>query len=335
MSTADGAASSTSASRKYPRIDIMLDLETLGTNPSPVLTQIAAVHFDLQTGETFSTFSCLVSPQSCMKTGMMKCDGSAMDFWLQQPSGVLENVLIRALKEGRPIKDVLGDFTAWIDGIKAESRSRFVSVWGNGIPADNVWIDSAYKACSMTKPWSVFGDRDVRTLVDLGQSMTDTNLKTETVFEGEKHNALADAIHQVKYCSAIYRAVSGLDTRAKEEVRKRFEEAALMSVNNTAAISLGDDFTVDLEAKTLIEKGKDLQNTPEAVVESPNAAAVETDNAEGAVAGKPSSFETWSEKAKVTLTEKEEESEEKLPVSKFLKKLSEMKVAMQTAGEKK
>ncbi|BFZ61374.1 hypothetical protein YB2330_002439 [Saitoella coloradoensis] len=265
----------------------------------------------------------------------MKCDGSAMDFWLQQTSGVLENVLIKALKQGRPIRDVLGDFTAWIEGIKAESKSRHVSVWGNGIPADNVWIDSAYKACNMTRPWSVFGDRDVRTLVDLGRNMTDTNLKTEAVFEGERHNALADAMHQVKYCSAIYRAVSGLDTRAKEEVRKRLEEAALMSVKDTAAISSADDLTIDLEAKTLIEEGNEPQNTTESVVESPNAAAVETDNAEGAVAEKPSSLATWSEKAKVTPTEKEDESEEKLPVNKFLKKLSEMKAAMQAAAEKK
>lgn len=51
--------------------------------------------------------------------------------------------------------------------------------------------------------WNCFNDRDVRTIVDLGRA-DGFDTKRDMPFDGERHNALADAIHQAKYVSAIY-----------------------------------------------------------------------------------------------------------------------------------
>ena len=58
------------------------------------------------------------------------------------------------------------------------------------------------------KPWSYAGDMDVRTIVELGRKLPNFDPKKDMPFEGEKHNALADAIHQAKYVSAIYQRLA-------------------------------------------------------------------------------------------------------------------------------
>ncbi|EPG3512343.1 3'-5' exonuclease, partial [Klebsiella pneumoniae] len=46
-------------------------------------------------------------------------------------------------------------------------------------------------------------DRDVRTIVELGRAIG-INPRRDIPFEGDRHNALADAKHQAKYVSAIW-----------------------------------------------------------------------------------------------------------------------------------
>lgn len=46
-------------------------------------------------------------------------------------------------------------------------------------------------------------DHDVRTIVTLGRSIG-FDPKMDMPFDGERHNALADARHQAKYVSAIW-----------------------------------------------------------------------------------------------------------------------------------
>lgn len=48
-----------------------------------------------------------------------------------------------------------------------------------------------------------YNDRDVRTIVELGR-LVGFAPKRDMPINGERHNALADAIHQVRYVSAIY-----------------------------------------------------------------------------------------------------------------------------------
>ncbi|WP_227499448.1 3'-5' exonuclease, partial [Klebsiella pneumoniae] len=51
--------------------------------------------------------------------------------------------------------------------------------------------------------WEYWNDRDVRTMVELGHAINYEPQKA-IPFEGERHNALADAIHQARYVSAIW-----------------------------------------------------------------------------------------------------------------------------------
>lgn len=76
-------------------------------------------------------------------------------------------------------------------------------MWGNGSDFDNVALASAYDACDFNPFWKFWNNRDVRTVVELGRS-AGIDPKRTLQFEGEQHNALADAIHQAKYVSIIH-----------------------------------------------------------------------------------------------------------------------------------
>ena len=52
-------------------------------------------------------------------------------------------------------------------------------------------------------PEAYWNDHDVRTIVTLGRSIG-FDPKMDMPFDGERHNALADARHQAKYVSAIW-----------------------------------------------------------------------------------------------------------------------------------
>lgn len=79
-----------------------------------------------------------------------------------------------------------------------------VQVWGNGATFDNVIMRTSYDRENIPCPWHFANDRDVRTIVELGRAVG-INPRRDIPFEGDMHNALADAKHQAKYVSAIWK----------------------------------------------------------------------------------------------------------------------------------
>ncbi|HHT0361153.1 TPA: 3'-5' exonuclease, partial [Klebsiella pneumoniae] len=87
--------------------------------------------------------------------------------------------------------------------IRGNSEPGRVQVWGNGATFDNVIMRASYDRVDIPCPWHFANDRDVRTIVELGRTIG-INPRRDIPFEGDMHNALADAKHQAKYVSAIW-----------------------------------------------------------------------------------------------------------------------------------
>ncbi len=173
--------------------DIMLDIETMGTSTSAAIMSIGACYFDRSTGEIGETFHKQIDIST---NGVI--DASTVIWWMKQD----DDARSKFYENGKAgdIKDVLFDFTTFV---KRNSR-----IWGNGIAFDNVIIRNAYDKLKSQSPWAFWDDRDVRTMVDLGQCIG-IDPKRDFPFEGVKHDALADAIHQAKYVSNIFQAIVG------------------------------------------------------------------------------------------------------------------------------
>nr|WP_284118198.1 MULTISPECIES: 3'-5' exonuclease [unclassified Klebsiella] len=71
---------------------------------------------------------------------------------------------------------------------------------------DNSILCSSYDCIAEDYPWEYWNDRDVRTMVELGKAIS-FDPKATIPFEGDRHNALADAIHPARYVSAIWQRI--------------------------------------------------------------------------------------------------------------------------------
>ncbi|WP_247751323.1 3'-5' exonuclease, partial [Citrobacter freundii] len=181
---------------------LMVDLETMGSGPDAPVVSIGAVYFDPSTGNTGAEFYQIVSLESSMSFGM-KPDASTIQWWLKQSSEARSAILVDEAMGLRETLELLADFIAE----NAANGSHTVQLWGNGCSFDNVILRHAYALTETPFAVPFWNDRDVRTMVELGKSVG-INPRFDIPFEGDMHNALSDARHQVKYVSAIWQRLT-------------------------------------------------------------------------------------------------------------------------------
>lgn len=166
---------------------LMIDIETLGHKSNSVITQISAVEFDINTGQTGRVFNKFIDIQSCLDVGL-KCTGSTLNWWLNQ-SKEAQEVYIQA--EKIPLQTALNHLSFFI-------QNKSLSVWGNSARFDLGLIENAYDACGLKYPITFWKELDVRTIVFLNPEV-----KKNTEFVGIPHNGIDDCKHQIKYIVEI------------------------------------------------------------------------------------------------------------------------------------
>ncbi|HIC1936910.1 TPA: 3'-5' exoribonuclease domain-containing protein [Citrobacter freundii] len=181
---------------------LMVYMETMGNSPDAPIVSIGAVFFDPSTGNTGAEFYRVVSLESSMSFGM-KPDASTIQWWLKQSSEARSAILVDEAMGLRESLELLADFIAE----NAANGSHTVQLWGNGCSFDNVILRRAYALTETPFAVPFRNDRDVRTMVELGKSVG-INPRYDIPFEGDMHNALSDARHQVKYVSAIWQRLT-------------------------------------------------------------------------------------------------------------------------------
>lgn len=180
----------TSTSRVWHHL--MIDLETMGTNPDAPINSIGGKFFDPETGEMGPEFSKTID----LDTAGGVIDRDVIKWWLKQSREAQSAILTDEI----PLDDALLQLREFID---ENSGEFFVQVWGNGANFDNVILRRSYERQGIPCPWRYCNDRDVRTIVELGKALN-FDARTDIPFEGERHNALDDARYQAKYVSAIW-----------------------------------------------------------------------------------------------------------------------------------
>jgi len=171
--------------------DVMLDIETLGTNNDSAITQIGACYFDRYTGDIGDTLSVNIEIDSCLKKGL-NVTGGSIKFWLKRKEQAT------FLKKPASISKGLSMFTQFID--------KKAIIWSHAT-FDPIILASAYRAIDQGLPYLFRNLRDIRTLVDL------SGIKSEKPKEGDpkSHDALDDCMYQVKYCTECFKALQKAD----------------------------------------------------------------------------------------------------------------------------
>ncbi|HCA3737077.1 TPA: 3'-5' exoribonuclease [Klebsiella pneumoniae] len=182
-------------------VHVMVDLETMGKKNNAPIVAIGAVVFDPATGSIGESFYKVVCLESSVNWGAV-IDPSTVIWWLKQSS---EARSASVNDDAIPLQDALLQFREFVSDNVA-GGSKKAQVWGNGASFDNSILRSSYDCIAEDYPWEYWNDRDVRTMVELGQAIS-FDPKTTIPFEGSRHNALADAIHQARYVSAIWQRI--------------------------------------------------------------------------------------------------------------------------------
>lgn len=186
------------------RIDIMTDIETLGTKSDSTIIQIAAIAFDMNTGKHVATFNETVDIE---KDGFLNVDGSTIKWWLNTNKELLHTLLSNGKHSS---EEVLEMFHKWIMRLK---EGNDVYLWGNGILFDNKMIQHQLENNCLDYPIFYRNDRDVRTIVDLASKklgITEGELKKR--FNDDslvEHDAFDDVKYQINLVKGCYEILIG------------------------------------------------------------------------------------------------------------------------------
>ena len=164
-------------------MNIMLDLETLGTEVGSVILSIGAVAFSTIEGVlSDKAFYKVIDLQKSMDLGFTM-SASTIKWWLAQDDKAREAV---SVKGSHPI-EVLADFNDWV------KDSRGIEIWGNDETFDICLLKAYYNKLTSVWPFKYSSNRCFRTLKRIAP--LDTPLPATVC----AHNAVEDAIWQARF----------------------------------------------------------------------------------------------------------------------------------------
>lgn len=170
---------------------VMIDLETLGNGKNACTVQIGACYFDNLTGEIGRKFKLNIDAESAEKAGM-QLDASTVKWWLQQSPEAIKSIT------ADPKTDFLAAFIRF-NAFLSDAEE----IWSHAT-FDFVILTETLKHLGISPKFSFRAARDIRTLMSLAK----INPK-DYAREGVHHDALDDAIFQIKY---VVDAISVLRT---------------------------------------------------------------------------------------------------------------------------
>ncbi|NRA20725.1 MAG: 3'-5' exoribonuclease [Oceanospirillaceae bacterium] len=194
-------------------MDIMLDLETLGTKPGCVILSIGAVAFNPGTPETESySFYKEISIRDSENIGL-KIDVETVAWWKQQ-QGDAQSLLKRCENTRNQMTDVLYELNFWLGTFGPIST---INIWANDPSFDCSILKAAYELIKLDPSWKFYNERSCRTMVHIGRQLG-IDPKKQIPFTGIPHHALDDAKHQAKYITAIHRYIHDLEKPQRYEI---------------------------------------------------------------------------------------------------------------------
>jgi hypothetical protein len=185
---------------RYP--SLMVDLETMDTANTAAILAIGAVFFDPADENTTAelkaaSFSRTISLPSNEVAGRT-ISASTVMWWMQQ-----NDAARRRLYDGElvPLNQALNHFVQWIDSLKPKP----IRLWAKDPDFDNSILANAFANQNMRWVFPYWSTRSVRTIIELAWPDGDK----PDVMDGTAHDAIDDAIQQVKHVQLAYQKLCG------------------------------------------------------------------------------------------------------------------------------
>jgi len=169
---------------------IMCDIETTGVKPDRNhVIQICAVRFNLKTGEYDpNLFEVCLNPNTASWRSQ---DPSTMTWW-QDPERqpIYDSIIEKSLDS----KIAIQAFAHWL------GKERLV-FWGNRNGFDYMFLQSYFADCGVPFPFKFWDSKDLLSYTEglCNGANVPFIKKSSLEFVGQKHNAIDDTLHQLKY----------------------------------------------------------------------------------------------------------------------------------------
>ena len=169
-------------------MDIMIDIETLDTKPTAIITQIGAVRFDRIQGTITDEFN--MQCNVCLQVDEGRTASNAtISFW--ESHGRPQDWWETTTRHSQSLQDVLRCLSQFI----AQQPLGFI--WANSPAFDLIILSNGMHDAKINIPWDYWKERDVRTMMGIVVDGCKVNRKT--------HDALEDAIDQAQSVANAYK----------------------------------------------------------------------------------------------------------------------------------
>ncbi|WP_436882821.1 3'-5' exonuclease [Enterobacter asburiae] len=178
---------------------IMIDLETMDEPPAAAIVAIAAVAFDPEEGVIGKQFYQRVNLESSVRHGGT-IGAETVKWWMRQPAEARSEIVS---DDAVDIKRAIGELGCFI---LRNSQHPDAILWARRTDFDIPIITSAMERIDITPTWKFWNVRDVRTL-EHAAIAAGMDPRTSVTFEGQRHHAMNDAIHQAKIVIHIWQTL--------------------------------------------------------------------------------------------------------------------------------
>jgi len=168
-------------------MDIMLDLESLGTRPDCAILTLGAIKFNPYVLDDFGDSLYLridVDEQLALGREVQE---DTLQWWMKQAEDVREE----ALGEGNRVslESMYKQLNRFVVGV--------TNIWCQGPAFDIVILENIYRQCGWPTPWQFWQIRDSRTLFGVHGDPREKG-------KAGLHNALEDCVSQAQGVQQIY-----------------------------------------------------------------------------------------------------------------------------------
>lgn len=157
---------------------VMIDFETLSTNPNAAVLSLGAVIFTID-GLTGDEFYVNIDGGNCVDLGL-HVSQSTVDWWKKQSQAARDALDI----DKQTLLESMTRFSNWVRQVNG------IYLWGNGADFDNPILKSCYEALGADIPFKPYNGRCYRTIKSI------PNMPKMQKRVGTHHNALDDAKSQ-------------------------------------------------------------------------------------------------------------------------------------------
>ena len=178
-------------------VSILLDIETLSTDPRAVVLSIACVPFLLGKKQSFneimnSGFIVKIAVEEQVKRLSRTIDKGTVDWWKKQDKEVFDSMVRPAPHDVSPREAItkLSKFISTQEGFSKKDSY----IWSRGTNFDFPIIESLYKDLCISIPFNTWKIRDIRTAIDILAGVDDGKYSLRDPDDSFiAHNPLHDA----------------------------------------------------------------------------------------------------------------------------------------------